>query len=391
MNNSVMMIAGEASGDLHGSHLARQLKKLSSDVSLYGIGGNLMREADVDIIWDITDRAVIGFAEAVRNLFPLGKLLRQIKRLVKSRRPDVVVLIDYSGFNLKVAKVLSDTGVPIVYYFPPQIWASRSYRAKEIARIITKVIAVFPFEVDIYRKAGADFSYFGHPLIDVVKTKFKREEALKQFKLTEKGPIVGLLPGSRNNEVDRLLPLLLDSAQLISRVLPSTQFILPLAGSISREKIDQLLQKKKLTVQVIENDTYDAVKISDLVLVASGTATLEAAILNTPMIIVYRTSWPTWLLARFILYLPFIGLANIVAGKKIVPEFIQNMARPDLIAEEALDILRNEERRASINRDLAEAVKKLGKQGVIEQSARLILNTKRSKNSRQEQKRIEAV
>ncbi len=373
MNTSIMMIAGEASGDLHGSHLARRLKELSPSVALFGIGGGLMKQAGVEVISDITDRAVIGFVEAIKNFLPLGKLLGDIKRLVKARKPDVVVLIDYSGFNLKVARSLSDLGVPLVYYFPPQIWASRSYRAKEIARIITKVIAVFPFEVDIYRRAGADFEFFGHPLLDVVATRLTRAEALKHFELENTSPVIGLLPGSRHHEIDRLLPLLLDSAEIISQTLPNAQFVLPVASSVNREEVTRLLQKSRLKVRIIENNTYDAIKVSNLVLVASGTATLEAAILGTPMVIVYRTSVLTWMLARFVVRVPFIGLANIVAGKEIVPEFLQNSARPELVAREALDILNNSDRLDKMKADLAEAVRTLGSPGAIECSARTIL------------------
>lgn len=371
-----MLIAGEISGDLHGSYLAKSLKEINNNVILFGIGSSMMKKQNVEILFDITDKAVIGFAEAVQNFFPLRKLLKNILQVISIRRPDLIVLIDYSGFNLKVAKVLENCGIPIIYYFPPQVWASRKYRVKKVARMINKVIAVFPFEVEIYKNAGADFAYFGHPLLDIVKPKFTPNEARRKFGVEPGSPVLGLLPGSRNHEIERILPAMLTSALRLKERIKNIQFLLPVASPVLIKKIKQYLTPNYDFIKLIQDYTYDVINISDLVLVTSGSATLEAAILNTPMIILYKTSIITWLLAKFMLRLPFIGLANIVAGNKIVSEFIQDEVSPELIVEESEKILTDEKRRQRIIDDLKEAVKNLGPPGAIEKSAKLLLNYK---------------
>ena len=370
----IMMLAGEASGDMHGANLARALQELDPQVELIGMGSSLMAAAGVKLAFDVTALSTVGFAEAIKSIKTLKRIIQQLADLMDQEKPDAMVLIDYPGFNMEVAKVAKEKGIPLVYYFSPTAWAWGRGRAKKVASLVTKVASVLPFEADVYREAGADVEFVGHPLLDIVKPTLSKEEFYQQHALDPEKPIIGLLPGSRRQEIDSLLPALLEAAQIIKKRFPEVQFLLPLAHTVSRQEIEERVKAKGLEIKVIEGQAYELMTVSDIIVVASGTATLEAACLGAPMVIVYRVSFSTWLLGKMLLKIPHIGMPNIIAGKEIVPELIQHQATGLKISEKAIDLLENPEKLAQIKRELQIVREKLGGEGAVKRAAQLVLD-----------------
>lgn len=370
----IMLVAGEVSGDIHGAKLIEALRKVRPDIETFGVGGGAMAAAGMDLLRNIIDMAAVGFFEAVKNIIPLVMLLGQLKRVIFERRPDVIVLIDYSGFNLKVASMAKKMGVPVVYYFCPQVWAWRKYRAAKVAECVDMVIAVFPFEVSIYRNVGANVVYFGHPVLDELPPVLDPVASLASWGLTGRRPIVTLMPGSRRHEVRSLLPVMSGAAALLKKEFPDIGFALRLAPSVSREEAAALCGPMAESIFFVDHQATGILKASDLVLVASGSATLETAALGVPMVILYRMNPVSWLLGRLFVNLPNVGLANIVSGENVVPELIQWEATERNLAFTALSLLRNPEKRRNISRRLMSAVDRIAKPGVIDKVARTILN-----------------
>lgn len=370
----IMILAGEASGDMHGANLARALQELDPQVELIGMGSSLMAAAGVKLAFDVTALSTVGFAEALKSIKTLKKIIQQLADLMDRERPEAIVLIDYPGFNMEVAKVAKEKEIPLVYYFSPTAWAWGRGRAKKVASLVTKVASVLPFEADVYREAGANVEFVGHPLLDIVKPTLTKEEFYQQHDLDPEKPIIGLLPGSRRQEIDSLLPALLEGAQIIKGKFPEVQFLLPLAHTISRQEIEEKVRDKGLEIKVIEGQAYELMTVSDIIVVASGTATLEAACLGVPMIIVYRVTFSTWLLGKMLLKIPHIGMPNIIAGKEIVPELIQYQATGLKISEKAIDLLESPEKLAQIKRELQIVREKLGGEGAVKRAAQLVLD-----------------
>jgi lipid-A-disaccharide synthase len=377
----ILMVAGEASGDLHGGNLAREILARHPQTRIFGIGGAKMQEAGVYLLRSIDDLAVVGISEVVLQWKAIRQTFQMLGQFIRERRPDLVILIDYPDFNLRLAKVARRERIKVLYYISPQVWAWRSWRIKTIARNVDTLLVVFPFEVPLYQDCGLDVRFIGHPLVDIVKSEFRsREEICLQLGVDSKQPIVGLLPGSRRSEIKRLLPQLLGAATKIAQTMPKVQFILALAPTIQLAEVEPYLQKLEqeqtlehpVKILCRENSTYDIIHISDLVLVSSGTATLETALLNTPMILVYRLSLLSYALGRLLIRVPYIGLVNLVAGKKIVPELIQYQASPEKIASLALAILRDSKRRKSMRRELRKIREKLGDPGSSSRAAEVV-------------------
>lgn len=375
----VLILAGEASGDMHGAKLAEALKKINPEIKLLGMGSSLMAKAGVELVYDVTHLSTVGFAEALKSIGILKKVLRQLTELMDQEGFDVVVFIDYPGFNLEVAKVVKEKAIPSVYYFSPTAWAWGKGRAKKVASLVTKVASVLPFEAEVYREAGADVEFVGHPLVDLVKPKLNPEEFLKSIDLKKNHPIIGLLPGSRKQEIQSLLPVLLDSAKKIQEKFPKAQFVLPLAHTIPREEIEQEIKQRTLEIKVIEGQAYELMTVSDIIVVASGTATLEAACLGVPMIIVYKVAFSTWLLGKILIKVKNIGMPNIIAGREIVPEFIQMDANVENISQKVIHLLENPEELMNIRKELAKVRKDLGGEGAVEKVAHLVLEVGRVK------------
>ncbi|MBI3333777.1 MAG: lipid-A-disaccharide synthase [Candidatus Omnitrophica bacterium] len=370
----VMIVAGESSGDLHGGHLARALQTARPNLKLFGLGGSAMREAGVEILADPTRIAVIGLVEVIQHLPAFRKLFRQAVQALDERRPDLVVLIDYPGFNLRFAREVKRRGIRLLYYISPQIWAWDPGRIHAIKRLVDRMLVVFPFEKEMYERHGVPVTFVGHPLIDQVKPTLTRLETLQRLGLEEGLPIVGLLPGSREVEVRRILPPLLGTAERMQEKLPSTaRFLLIKAPHLPWKLYREILDRSSLKPKVVERWDYDGIYACDLVLVASGTATLECALLERPMLILYKTSWPTYLVSRLAIRIPMIGLVNVLAGEKVAPEFIQHRANPEAIARAALELWGSADRRDAMKAAFRKIRQSLGAPGASDRAAQAVL------------------
>lgn len=368
-----VIITGEASGDLYGGRLAKTIKELSPKVELEGIGASKMAEGGVKIIFNMTNLSGIGTLEVIPKIPTFIRRFKEVSHYLEKNKPNLLILIDFPEFNMRLAKVAKRLNIPTVYYIPPTVWAWRRGRAKTIAKSIDKVISIFDFEAKVYQEAGNNVEFVGHPLIDIAVPQMTKEEAGRKFNLDWNKKIIGLLPGSRKKEVEVLLPIMLSSAIKIQTYLPDVQFILPLAPTLSPTDIS-CLPSFTSHIKIVENNVYEVMNISDLLIVASGTATLEASCIGTPMIILYKLNWLTWQLGKLLVSTGgFIGLPNIVAGKEIVPELLQDRANPNFITQYALDLLQDENKRGEIKNQLSRVKQKLGSSGATIRAAKAIL------------------
>ena len=370
-SKKIMIVAGEQSGDLHGSNLVKAMRRIDPTLLFYGIGGQKMKEAGVELMADAADMAVVGLTEVVGKLGMILGVMRRMKMALKKCKPALLILIDYPDFNLLLGKAAKNNGVKVFYYISPQIWAWRQGRIHKIREVVDKMAVILPFEEQVYRQVNMDVTFVGHPLLDVVKTKYARKEALKRFDLQEGVATVGLLPGSREGEVAKLLPVMLKAAAILMQNRPPVQFILPLADALDRGYVEKMIRQEAVPVRVVPQEIYDVIGISDIVVVASGTATLETALLGTPMVIVYKVSPLSYYIGTKVIDVTHIGLANLIAGKTIVPELIQDDANPDRIAAEVIGILADEPRMRDIKKELNQIREKLGSPGASEKAARL--------------------
>ncbi|NCB37813.1 MAG: lipid-A-disaccharide synthase [Erysipelotrichia bacterium] len=358
----IFFLAGEQSGDLHGSLVIKHLKKLHPEVQIEGIGGPMMKAAGMNCLHSSDELAVIGFVEVLKNIRPLYAILSDVREWLTRERPDMVVLIDYPGFNQKVAEIARSLGIHVLYYICPQVWAWHASRVKKFTRLINEAVVVFPFEVDIWAKAGATVNWFGHPLIGIAQPSAPKNEIIKLMQLGD-ASLVSLLPGSRTQEIYYIFPVLLDAAELILKQRPNTRFLLPVASTIDDERILAHLKGRDLPITMLRGQTYDAISVSDVCLVASGTATLETAIIGTPMVVVYKVNWLTSLISKFVIEAEHIGLPNVIAGKRIVPEFIRGDFKADLIAAEAIKIIDDPKKQETMREDLRKVRESLGEAG----------------------------
>jgi lipid-A-disaccharide synthase len=367
----ILLVTGEASGDLHGSHLVKQLKQRDPALRIYGIGGEGLRTAGMEILLHAQELSVVGIVEVCSRLPQIIKAYQTLKREIVSAPPNLLILIDYPDFNMRIAAVARKYGVPVLYYISPQLWAWRQSRVKKIARLVDQMAVVFPFEAAFYEQHGVPVQFVGHPLMDREVPVMDTQKLLQQFAMKSQWPIVGLLPGSRTSEIDRLLPVMLGAAKLIQKEFPHAQFIVPVAPGIRAEDIRERVAQHGLAVAIVQDQLQQALHLCHLVLVASGTATLETALMKKPMIIMYRIALLTYLVGRLMIRVPTIGLANIVAGKKIVPELIQGEASPNRIFQEASALLKDPQRMAAMEKELARVGELLGSRGASERVAAL--------------------
>jgi len=334
-----MFSAGESSGDRHAAHMFLELKSLHPGIEGLGMGGAAMREAGIDIRFDSSNIGVIGVVEVLKHYREIRQALKQMQYLLVDERPDLLVCVDYKEFNFKLAKFAKSIGVKVLFYVSPQVWAWRPGRVKQYGRVIDRMAVIFPFETAYYEAENVPVSYVGHPSIDKVHPRYTKHEDLERFGLDVERPVIGLVPGSRKQEIERLLPVMLDAASIVLFRVPGAQFILPQAQSVSDELLRSYLDRSELAIKVIKNETYDAVQCCTAIMTSSGTATLEIALLQVPMVIVYKLSELTYWLGRLLVKTPFIGLPNIVAGKAVVKELIQHEANAKNIADEIVKLL----------------------------------------------------
>ncbi len=368
----VMMVAGEASGDLHGSGVVRELKERMPDIEIFGIGGDKMQFAGMQLIYHIRELSFMGFWEVIQHIPLLKSVEATMAALLKARRPDVLLLIDYPGFNLRFAKTAQREGIPILYYISPQVWAWNPGRVRTMKNLIRKMFVVFPFEVPIYEREGMSVEFVGHPLLEVLGEPQQRGDFCKRWGIDAANNILGLFPGSRKQEIERIFPSMLGAARILHRE-QGAQIVVGASSSLDVEYLRSFL-RGDFPVQLIQNATYDVMKNSDVALVTSGTATLETGYFQTPMVVVYKTSWLTYLIGRMLVRVNNIGLVNIVAGAPLVPECIQWQVSPSNLAAAAGELLKSPERRRSIADSLRIIRGRLGTPGASARVAKAILS-----------------
>ena len=373
--SQILVVAGEASGDMHAAKVIRRMQELNPELDFFGMGGQQMAEVGVDIIYDPTDLSVIGFWESIKHLGLMYKVLNKLEAAAKEREPDAAFLVDFSGFNMKMAKRTAKLEIPTVNYFAPSAWVWGTWRAKKMAQYGVKIASVFPMEREVYQEVGADVEFVGHPLVDMVETELAPAEFQSKFNINSNQTIIGLLPGSRKQEIDSLLEPMLQAADLIADKYDKAQFLLPVAETISKSEIAAQINKYDLEVTLIDEHSYEVMETSDLLLSTSGTATLEAAFFNTPLVIIYKTSWLSYILGKLLVKLPHVGLPNIIAEEEIVPELLQGEVKSQAIANNALEILDSPSRQQEIQQNLEEVKMKLGASGAVNRVAQLVLKT----------------
>lgn len=357
---TVFIVAGEASGDLHASHLAKSLLQLDPDLTLEGMGGDNMRRAGVELRFDATDLAVVGLFEVLANYRKIKGVLEQIKRRLSADPPDLLILVDYQEFNQRLAAYAKSIGIKVLFYIGPQVWAWRPKRVYKMGHIVDQMAVIFPFEVELYKDANVPVEFTGHPLVEEVIADKSPAQARALLELDDQTTI-GLFPGSRRSEIKHVLPVQLATAKRLSKRNPNLQFVLPLAESLSDDVLDPFLEDiVNLRITVIDGRVYDVMQACDAIVTASGTATLEIALMGIPMAIVYKISWLSYFILKFIVSIERIGLVNIVAGKDVVNEFLQGKARPRKIAAEIQRILTDSNYNQTMRSELSQVRGKLG-------------------------------
>jgi lipid-A-disaccharide synthase len=369
----ILIVTGEASGDLHGAHLAKAIMALDPTAQLVGIGGSAMRAAGVSLVSGVPQLDVMGLIglSAIRGVV---QRVRAIRRVLKAEAWDLVVLIDNPGLNLHFARIAKAAGRRVLYYIAPQVWAWRPGRMKLIERRVDHVVVILPFEPELYHRAGVRCTFVGHPLLDSVAPKYDRAALRGELGLDESTRVVGLLPGSRKSEVEMLLPVLLKAAAQLVVAEPGTQFILAQASSIDDNLIQTLLQHSPVPVRVVHEQASEVMALSDVLLIASGTATLQAAVVGTPMVLLYKTSPVTYRLARWLINVKWIGLVNLVAGRSIVPELIQDEVTEERLCQEVLHLLRDPSAYNDMKEGLRQVRQSLGEPGASRRAAQVVLS-----------------
>lgn len=370
----IMMSAGEASGDMHAAAVAAELKRIMPDADLFGMGGADMRKSGVRIIYDIENLGIIGVVEVIRHIPFFFRLRAFLKKAMVEEKPDVLVCVDYPGFNMKLAHVAKELGIPVIYYIAPTIWAWNKGRAKNIVRDVEQVASIFPFEAEAYRKAGARVTFVGHPLADTVKPSMSFEEAMDYFHGNPDKKRILLMPGSRKNEVAGLLPVMIQAAEKLAEK-EECQFFIPRASTISKEMLLSIIGKTSLSIEITEGHQYDLMQICTACVASSGTATLETALMELPTVLVYKLAPFTWFLANLLVHVKYAGLPNLLLGREVTPELLQDRARAENIVSILLPWLQDEKARQKNIEEIREVRKALGSGGAVHRVAELIIKT----------------
>jgi lipid-A-disaccharide synthase len=363
-----MLVVGEASGDLHGAHLVNSLHRRIDNVEVFGVGGERLKNERFRVVFDAARLAAMGLSELKGSIANLWKADRLLRRALKEEKPDLLVLVDFPEFNLRLARAAKRLQIPVLYYISPQIWAWRRGRVRKIARCVDRMAVAFPFEVPIYERAGVRVAFVGHPLLDVVRPTEDRETTLRRYGLDPKRNTIALLPGSRRPEVFYHVAPMLDAASRLSEETDA-QFILVRASTVRREDIMEQVSRAATAVTIADGDSYNVLNACDLAWVASGTVTLEAALLKKPMIIVYRVAWLTYALARLLVRVKHIGMVNILAGERVVPELIQSLFTGKRVLDETKRFLLDPALRARTGEKLGQVREKLGSPGAADRVA----------------------
>lgn len=359
----IFFAAGEASGDVHGASLAREIKRIAPSTELLGLGGNLMEEAGVKLVRNYKNYNVMGVVEVIKNLRKILKLLDDLTEIIRAERPDLLVLIDYPDFNWRLARRVKKFGVKILSYIPPSAWAWRKGRAKDCAKVADAFISIFPFELPVYQDAGAKIFFLGNPLVDTVKNSMSKTDSRKFFGVNPSDKIILLMPGSRRQEIKLLLPEMLAATKLLDK---NFKFFLPVA-----DNVENLINVSGFDVKLVNSARrYDLMSIADAAIATSGTVVLEAALLNLPCVVLYKMASLNFLIGKLLVDIKYFSLPNILADEKILPELLQNDVTPQKISAEVIKILDN---RANVVKKLQSACEKLGEHGAATRIAKKIL------------------
>ncbi len=371
-----MIVSGEASGDLHGAHLVAAMRQLHPDLAFCGMGGDALRGQGVDILYDAAKMAVVGLVEVVTHLKDILAARRILVEELQNNPPDLLILIDYPDFNLLLAAKAKKLGIPIFYYISPQVWAWRSGRVKKIGRLVDRMAVILPFEKDFYQARGVEVDYTGHPLVDFVNTSMSRNEFCSLNRINPDNKLIGMLPGSRKKEIRSMLPVFLQTAEKLAASHAGLTFLLPLAPTLTVEDLQQCgLDNCSVDVQVISENRYDLMASCEVVMAASGTVTLELALLGTPMVVSYKMAPFTWFVANLLINVDYASLVNLIAGYQVVPELLQDQCTPDSISYAINEIFPGTPKRDKMLDGLSEVRQKLGKSGASLRTAELVLKT----------------
>ena len=368
----ILISAGEASGDLHAGAICQALLQQEPGAEVYGMGGDHLRAAGGKVLFDIKDHSVMGFVEVLCKLPDILRLRKEFIRLMDEHRPDVLLTIDYPGFNMRLARLAKERGIPVVSFIPPSAWAWRPSRAAGVVKVVDKIASIFPFEYDLYKRYGADIEFVGHPLVDTVHPSLPRQEAEALAGKRQGHSLILLLPGSRPMEIQRLLPVMLEAARMLKEHHPDFDFVMPRASTIPQEELQQAVDRCGLKVTITNGGTYDIMSVADFAIATSGTVTLEAALCDLPCVILYKSSPLSFWIAKHVVEIPNIGLPNIVAGRLIEPELLQEQCTPEQVAKTTEELL-EPARYAQLKKDLAETRARLGKPGAVQRVAELVL------------------
>jgi len=369
---TILIVTGEASGDLHGANLAKSLRRLEPNVKLFGVGGQHMRAAGVELLQGLKRLDAVGVPGPLTIVKGILNILT-MKRFFKAHTLDGVVFVDNPSINLRLARIAAKLGHRVIYYIGPQIWAWGHRRIHLIKRVVRRMIVILPFEEALYRDAGVPCDFVGHPLLDTLAPHYDRRTVRKQLGLPEEGLIIGILPGSRLSEVQPLFPEMIQAVKKMRAFDSDVQCVVGQAQSISSECLEGLIDREGLPVTVIANHTNEVMAAADLLLVASGTATLQAALIGTPMIITYRLSWLTYHIAKRIASVKHLGLVNLVAGRGVVPELLQEEATADRLYEEALSLLKDRDRYTHMEEAFQSIREQMGTAGASDRAAQVVL------------------
>jgi len=370
---NIVVITGEASGDAHAGRMISELKKLRPEISVRGIGGENMREAGAEIMVDFSELAVMGLVEVLKRYCHIKRIFNQLLAELKANKPDLLVLVDYPGFNLKLAKHAKKLGIPILYYISPKVWAWRAGRVKTIKRYVDHIAVLFPFEVSIYQVAGVPVTCVGHPLVDAVKHSLSTKQAKIKVGLKLNRRVIGLFPGSRRSEIDQLLPVMLEAAERIQQRNSNVDVVLPIAPGIDEAYIKAILAQSSVPVNVVKNNFYELTQACDAIVAASGTVTLEIALLATPHFIIYRVSPMSYRILSRLVKIPFVGLCNIVTGKNIVLELLQDAVTAERLDEELTHLLIDENSKTEAETIRKQVLTALGPSGGAHNAALQII------------------
>lgn len=366
----VLIVTGEASGDLHAANLVNAFRKINSQLAFTAVGGKQLRNAGVNTIVDITDISVVGVWEVLAHLNAILAAIKKIKAWIREQKPDLVILVDSPDLNLRIAKTAKECGAKVVYYVSPQVWAWRQGRVKTIKKLVDKMLVIFPFEEKFYQDHHVPVAYVGHPLIDQVKPEIATETVKQQLNPT-KQPLIALLPGSRKGEIERLLPVQIAAARQLNKAYPTTKYVIPLASTLNYDFIQNKLPAD-LDIKLIDKNKYAAIQAADAAIVTSGTVTLELALLGTPMVVIYKLSHLTYWLGRLLVKIPFFSMCNIIAGKEVAKELLQYDVKPETVANEINRIISDPEYKQQKQSELKMVKEKLGDGGCSANAAQIV-------------------